>query len=53
MKSWHLNSQTMPQNFSKIGSHILKFIHFLTLNTPADKNVFTQFGGFSLIGSNM
>ncbi len=48
-ESWHLHSLSVPQNFRKIVTHILKLLQFLILNTPTDKNAFGQFGGFSSV----
>ncbi len=53
VKSWHLHSQTMSQNFKKIGSSVLELLPFFSSNDPADNNAFGQFRWFSHIGSRM
>ncbi len=44
VKRWHLHSQTMSQNFRKIGSGNFELLPFLSLNDPTNKNAFGQFG---------
>ncbi len=37
IKSWHLHSRTMSQNFKEIGSGDFEILSFLFLNDPTDK----------------
>ncbi len=53
IKSWHLHSRLMSQNFKKTGSADFELFPFLSLNDPTDKNAFGPFGWFSRIGSHI
>ncbi len=53
IKSWHLHSRTMSQNFRKINSGCFELLPSLFLNDPTDKNAFEQFGWFCHIESHM
>ncbi len=44
IKSWHLHSRAMSQNFRKINSGDFELLPFVFLNDPTDKNAFGQFG---------
>ncbi len=50
IKSWHLHSSAMSQNFREISSDVLELLPFFSLNDPTDKNAFGQFGWFSSVG---
>ncbi len=50
IKSWHLHSRTMSQNFRKFGSSDFGLLPFFSLNDPTDKNALRQFGWFSRVG---
>ncbi len=53
IKSWHLHSRNMSQNFRKFGSGDFELLPFFPSNDPTDKNVFGQFGWFSRVGSHI
>ncbi len=53
IKSWHLHSRTISQNFRKFGSGDFELLPFFSSDDPTDKNAFGQFGWFSREGSQI
>ncbi len=52
IKSWHLHSRTMSQNFRKFGSSDFELLSFFSSNDSTDENAFGQFSWFSPVGSH-
>ncbi len=53
IKSWHLHSRTVLQNFRKMGSSDFVLLPFPSSHDPTDKNAFGRFGWFSRVGSHI
>ncbi len=51
IKSWHLHSQIMSQNFKKIGSAVLELLPFFSFNDPIlIKTLLDSLADFFLLG---